>query len=119
MAHRGSPCVLRGYLRLWLLDGGGSPIGTRAVRSGSRLTGKDVRVRTVRLAGEQRASFEIDYTTEPGVLGPANRSCETISWMGIQLRDGRLDVPTRISPCGGVFGETPIQPGVLAPPRHE
>jgi hypothetical protein len=119
LVDRGGVCVLRGYLRVRLLDGGHSPIGTLVKRSViGFLTGGRRPVRTVRLSQGKEASFEIDYGEEPGVLGPGNRSCERISWLGAQLVGGRLDVPTRISPCGGAFLESPVQPGLLAPARH-
>jgi len=47
------------------------------------------------------------------VLGPGNRLCEVISWLGIELAGGRLDVPTKITPCGGRFNQSPVQPGAL------
>lgn len=118
LSHHGNPCVLRGYPRLRRLDGRGSPIGTLAVRSLGRVTGSKVRVRTVRLVGPQKASFEMDYTDEPSVLGPRNRSCESLSWMRVQVGRARRDVAAAVSPCGGRFSETPVQPGVLAPERN-
>ena len=75
--------------------------------------GERFRVRTVQLVSGAEASFEIDYTEEPSVLGPGNPPCEVISWLGIQLAGGRLDVPTKIMPCGGRFSQTPVQPGAL------
>jgi hypothetical protein len=111
---RGGACVLRGYLRVRLLDGRRLPIGTLATRAVSTfITGETLRVHTVWLAPGGKASFEIDYTEEPSVLGPGNRSCELISWLGIELAGGRLTVPVQITPCGGRFSESPVQAGVL------
>jgi hypothetical protein len=107
--------VLRGYLRVVLLDGGHHPIATLATRSvfGYFTSGRWP-VRTVRLEKGRKASFMIDYGDNPGVLGPGHRSCEGISWLGVQLVGGRLDVPTRISPARCGFNESPVQPGLLA-----
>ena len=82
------------------------------------MTGDPVDSRLVELSGDQRASFEVDYTTEPGTVGPANRTCETISWMRVAIAGGRVDVPVEISPCGQAFSVTPISRGVLAPLRR-
>ena len=119
MTDHGSPCVLRGYLRLRLLDGRQQPIGTLAVRSTRGYMGNALPVRTVSLSKGTKASVEIDYTEEPSVLGSGNRSCELISWVGIQLGDGRLDVPTLISPCGGRFNESPVEPGEMHHLQHD
>jgi hypothetical protein len=117
LVDRGGACVLRGYLRVRLLDGGHHPIRTVATRS---VTGWFYTrpIRTVLLTRDKKASFELDYGDEPGVLRPGHRSCEGASWLGVQLVGGRLDVPTRWAPCGGGFYESPVQPGLLAPERH-
>jgi hypothetical protein len=113
LVARGRACVLRGYLRVRLLDGAHLPIGTLAKRSVVGFMGERLPVRAVRLSKGSRASFEIAYTEEPSVLGPGNRSCELISWLGIELGRSRLDVPTKIRPCGGRFNESAVQPGVI------
>jgi hypothetical protein len=110
---------MRGYLPVYLLDGGHSPIGTLATRTGEGFASAPLRVRTVRLRTGEKASFELFYGEEPSVLGPKNRACEVISWLGIRLLGGRLDVATEMSPCGGRFNQSPVQRGVLPhPPRQ-
>ena len=112
--------MLRGYLRVRLLDGERRPIGTLATRAVSAfITGETLRVHTVRLTRGGKASFELDYTEEPSVLGPGNRLCEAISWLGIELAGGRLDVPVQIMPCGGRFEQSPVQAGELPHPQHQ
>jgi hypothetical protein len=113
LVDRGHACVLRGYLRVRLLDGAHLPIGTLAKRSAVGFMGERLSVGTVRLSKGSKASFEISYTEEPSVLGPGNRSCEVISWLGIELGSRRLDVPTRIRPCGGRFNESAVQSRVI------
>jgi hypothetical protein len=117
LIDRGRPCVLRGYLRVRLLDRGHDPIRTLTERT---VAGWSYRlpIRTVRLETGSKASFKLDYGDEPSVLGPGVPSCEVVSWLGVQLVGGRLDVPTRFAPCGGGFDESPVQPGVLAPERR-
>ena len=117
LTHHGRRCSLRGYPSLLLLDGQGSPLATRASKRQERITGNAVDSRLVDLSGAQRASFEVDYTTEPGMVGPANRTCETISWMRVAFGRAHVDVPVEISPCGQAFSVTPISRGVLAPVR--
>ena len=116
LVDRGGACVLRGYLRVRLLDGGRSPIRTRAERS---VTGWSytLPIRTVLLEKGSKASVKIDYGEEPSVLGPGHRSCEVVSWLRVRLVGGWLDVPTRFSPCGG-FDESPVHAGLLAPERN-
>jgi len=109
--------VLRGYLRVRLLDRARSPIGRLGARTVSKfMTGQTARVRTVRLATGGKASFAIYYTDAPDA---GHHACEPVSWLGIQLAGGRLDVPTKIAPCGGGFFQSPVQPGALPHPQHK
>jgi hypothetical protein len=114
LTDHGGSCVLRGYPRLHLLDGAHHPVHTFASRRVIGFSWNRLPVRTVRLSKGGRASFEIGYSDEPGVLGAGARSCAAISWLGINVAGGRIDVPMRITPCGGGLEQSPVQPGVLA-----
>lgn len=115
----GGPCTLRGYPRVRLLDRQHLPLGTLRAPTRQSSQGRQLPLRTVRLTRASAASFEIGYTEEPSVIGPDNRACEVVPFLGIDLAGGRVDVATEITPCGGRFDQSPIVAGMVVPRAHD